>query len=155
LKHDLLPTVALIRDLGVVHIHVNNFLGFSREAIHFVSELSHMTGIPYDFTIHDYTAVCPRVNMIDGSGVYCDNRALTVCESCVSDHGSPFGDVSVWLWRRTYEQFLQGARKIFLPDEDVKARVHAFFPSLNLTVRPHPEPVPERFGTPIERQPSE
>jgi GT2 family glycosyltransferase len=155
LKHDLLQTVDLIRDLGVVLIHGNHFLGFSDEVIHFIRELARMTGIPYDFTIHDYTPVCPRMDMIDGSGIYCDNRAVAVCESCVSDHGSRFGDVSVWLWRLTYEQFLQDARKIFVPDEDVKARLHTFLPSLKLTVRPHPEPVPERLEESIERRPGE
>jgi GT2 family glycosyltransferase/glycosyltransferase involved in cell wall biosynthesis len=155
LKHDLLQTASLIRDLGVVLIHANHFFGFSRKAIHFIGELARMTNIPYDFTIHDYTSVCPRVNMIDGSGIYCDNRALAVCESCVSEHSSPFGDVSVWLWRLTYERFLEDARKIFVPDEDGKARLNTFFPSLKLTVRAHPEPVPERLEAPIERQPSE
>jgi glycosyltransferase involved in cell wall biosynthesis len=66
-----------------------------------------------------------------------------------------FGDISVWLWRLTYEQFLQDARKIFVPDEDVRVRLQMFFPALNLTVKPHPESVPQRFAAPIERQPNE
>ena len=155
MKHDLLEAATIIRDLGVVLIHVNHFFGFSQEVIYFVSELARIAGIPYDFTVHDYTPICPRVNMIDASGLYCDTRSLAVCESCVKSHGSPFGDVSVWLWRRHYEQFLQGARKIFVPDEDVRERLKSFFPSLEVALRPHPEPVTDRLEPVVERVPGE
>jgi O-antigen biosynthesis protein len=155
LLRDLPAAATLISDLGIMHIHVHHLLGFSPVATHFVKALARKVGIAYDFTAHDYTPACPRVNMIDGSGIYCNNGDIPVCESCLMEHGSPFGNVSVWLWREAYEHFMQGARKLFVPNQDVKTRLEAFFPSLDFTVRPHPERIPDTFGAPVHRQPGQ
>jgi GT2 family glycosyltransferase/glycosyltransferase involved in cell wall biosynthesis len=155
LKHDLPGAIATLRGLGVVHIHVHHFTGYAAAMIDFIEAVAEQSKITYDFTAHDYLAVCPRTTMIDRSGAYCDNRDLQVCERCVKADGAPAGDVSVWQWRRTYEQFLRGARKVFVPDEDVKARLKWFLPSIPITVRPHPESVPAQFAKPLIRQSNE
>lgn len=155
IKHDLPAAVELFRSLGVAHIHIHHLMGYTPEAIQFFPALAEGCGIAYDFTFHDYLPVCPRVTMIDASGAYCGNWDTAVCERCVKNDGSPMGDVSVWLWRATYERLLRGARKVFVPDEDVKARLHDILPSLPIAVRPHPEPVPATYAKPLMRQRNE
>jgi GT2 family glycosyltransferase/glycosyltransferase involved in cell wall biosynthesis len=152
---DLAPLMATLRELGVAHIHVHHLMGFAPEMIETVAALAQAGGWRYDFTTHDYLAVCPRVTMIDGTGRYCDNRELAVCESCVQSNGSPFGPVDVAAWRAAYARFLAGARHVFVPDEDVQQRLAQFLPTLEITVRPHPEPVPEVFALPVARQKGE
>ena len=34
---------------------------------------------PYDVYVHDYAWICPRVTLIDGSGRYCGEPAVSVC----------------------------------------------------------------------------
>lgn len=155
IRHGLSGAVELLRAVGVVHIHVHHVMGFALELPEFVRALAERSKLNYDVTLHDYLLVCPRVEMIDGSGIYCDNYELEICEHCIKDYGSPFGDVSVWSWRMRHADFLAGARRVFVPDQDVEARIKKFFPSLAVTVRPHPEPMPQTFGQPILRQAGE
>lgn len=155
LKRGLSDAIALIRELGVRHIHVHHILGFAPAFTFYMKALAKACGIPYDVTVHDYTFVCPRVTMIDGSGRYCGNVDVTKCEACVSTHGAPTGDVSVWFWREANEDFLMHARRVFVPNVDAKTRLNIFFPGLEITTREHPEPLPEIMAAPVVRQPGE
>jgi O-antigen biosynthesis protein len=153
IRHGLSAAARLLRDVGIVHIHIHHLMGFDREAVTFMPALARECGVDYDFTVHDYTVVCPRVNMIDATGAFCGNSDIDVCESCVGSIGSPFGDVGVWSWRAAHRHFLEGARKVYVPDEDVETRLKAFLPDLPVTVRPHPEAVPDAFLPPLARRP--
>jgi glycosyltransferase involved in cell wall biosynthesis len=155
LKRGFPDAVALIRDLGVRHIHVHHILGFAPHFSHFMKAVAKACGLRYDVTIHDYTFVCPRVTMIDGSGRYCGNVDVARCEDCVKIHGSPAGDISVWFWRASHEDFLVNARRVFVPNIDVKTRLNDFFPTLAVTTREHPEPLPESMASPVVRMPGE
>jgi O-antigen biosynthesis protein len=126
IRHGLSAAARLLRDVGIVHIHIHHLMGFDREAVTFMPALARECGVDYDFTVHDYTVVCPRVNMIDATGAFCGNSDIDVCESCVGSIGSPFGDVGVWSWRAAHRHFLEGARKVYVPDEDVETRLKAF-----------------------------
>ena len=154
LKHDLSSVVKLIHDLGIVHIHVHHLLGFRFGFGSFVQQIAQKCGINYDFTFHDYMAVCPRIEMIDGSGVYCNNVNADVCEKCITKYGSRFGDVSVWHWRYECDRFLQGARKLFAPSNDTKQHLNRFLPSLPVLVRPHPEDTPAIDYRPVSKSDS-
>jgi O-antigen biosynthesis protein len=153
MRHGLAAAARLLRDLGIVHMHVHHLMGFDHEAVLFMQVLARECGIEYDFTVHDYTPVCPRVTMMDATGAYCGNSDIEVCETCVRSNGSPFGDVGVWFWRASYGRLLEGARRIFVPDEDVETRLKPFLPDLPVTVRPHPETVPDAFLQPVARRP--
>jgi GT2 family glycosyltransferase/glycosyltransferase involved in cell wall biosynthesis len=154
-KHGLADAARLFAELGVFHIHVHHLFGLSRDALHFFPALSREMGIRYDFTFHDYLPLCPRVHMTDRNGVFCGKGDLASCEICIPKLDSPFGDVSVAGWRGSYEPLLRGARRLFGPDEDLRRRVEALSPQLKLTVRPHPEPVPEARRQPLARRPGE
>lgn len=155
LKHGLADGVALFRELGVRHIHVHHVLGFPAEFTFFMKAVAKACGLLYDVTIHDYTFACPRVTMIDGSGRYCGNVDVVTCDQCVKTHGSPAGDVSVWLWRANHEDFLANARRVFVPNVDTKTRLNEFFPGLKIATREHPEPLPEIMAPPVVRKPGE
>ena len=59
---------------------------------------------------------------------------------CIATAGSPFGQPSVAHWRERYRQLLTGARRRFVPTEDVAKRLSQYFPKMNFTVRTHSEP---------------
>ena len=93
----------------------------------------------YDVTVHDYMATCPRINLIDRSGLYCGEPDLGSCEHCIARVASPFGKPSVWHWRDRYARLFGGARKVFVPDLDVQRRTKRFFPGVEFELRRHPE----------------
>jgi glycosyltransferase involved in cell wall biosynthesis/GT2 family glycosyltransferase len=136
---------ALLSDLGkldIQYFHIHSNIAIPQRLM----QLPERLGISYYCTIHDYSWFCPRVNLIDESGVYCGEPELSVCDHCV--HQSEPG-----LWReftsthRSVEELrtqsrivLSGARKVFCPSEDTKFRMARQFQLANLEVRGNLEP---------------
>ena len=42
--------------------------------------------------IHDYSWICPRVTLINGTGRYCHEPVVSECRSCVRKNGSRLGE---------------------------------------------------------------
>lgn len=128
---------ALLRSLAVAHVHFHHFHDLP-EALLF--KLPEQLGCTYDVTIHDYSWICPRITLIDATGRYCGEPQLERCEQCLSDLGSRLpGVVSVATLRASSGDLLSGARRVFVPTEDVQRRLRRYFPAVDFTVRPHPE----------------
>lgn len=134
------PLAELIRSTGVRHMHIHHLVGLGLAAPDFFRWAARRAGISYDVTLHDYMAVCPRINMIDLTGVYCGEPSENVCESCLTNEGSPFGRLSIWTWREQYHRLLSEARRVFVPHEDVAFRMQRYFADIQFEVRRHPEP---------------
>lgn len=130
-----------LKALGVSHIHVQQLAGYGEAMSDFIGAVAAAAMISYDVTLHDYQAVCPRITLIDRSGLYCGEPDLASCESCIAHAGSPFGRPKVEAWRARYARLLENARKVFVPSEDVARRLSRYFSGLEFVVRPHAEPV--------------
>jgi glycosyltransferase involved in cell wall biosynthesis len=124
------------------HAHVHHMMGLPDGIV----ELLSGRGISYDWTIHDYYTICPRVNLIDGSGRYCGEPDAGTCERCLArlgdDQGRPV-TTSIAAWRGRHGRLLAGARRVYAPSEDVRRRLARHFPAVRVLVRPHPEELPE------------
>ena len=94
-----------------------------------VQELSVALGCPYDVILHDYFALCPRIDMITGSLRFCDAAPPTVCVGCIAAHGSDVKAVDPHTWRRDFLEFLGGADKVVAPSEDLALRMQPHLPS--------------------------
>jgi GT2 family glycosyltransferase/glycosyltransferase involved in cell wall biosynthesis len=147
-----LPNFVVARDLerfcrflaasGIFHLHVHHLAGMPENTADFIRMAARASDLAYDVTLHDYMAVCPRINLVDRSGVYCGEPPLPVCEECIRRDGSPFGNPSVWEWRDRFKRFLSNARYVFVSDIDVLIRMRRFFPALNYVLRAHRNPFP-------------
>lgn len=140
-RDDADELAAALDRLGVDHIHVHSLVGCPDSSGDIIIRACAKAKIAFDFTTHDLVPVCPRVTMVDPStGVYCGTPNLVYCERCVSSNSSPFGKPSVEAWRARYQRFLTAARHIFVPNRDVAERLGHYFPGLEFSLRPHPEP---------------
>jgi glycosyltransferase involved in cell wall biosynthesis len=112
--------------------------------------------------IHDYAWLCPRVTLIDGTGRYCGEPKVSVCQSCVRRNGSELGErVSVRALRARSDAWLRGARRVTAPSADTAMRLQRHFPGLPVEVRPHAAPhttsqapslpAPRPHGRPVVR----
>lgn len=127
----------LLRSLKVAHIHYHHFLDIP-DAL--MEPLPKRLGCSYDVTIHDYSWICPQINLIDSSGRYCGEPKLKDCEECLEQLGSRLpGIVSVEALRARSADFLHQARAVFVPTEDAARRMQGQFPKTQISVRPHPE----------------
>jgi lipopolysaccharide biosynthesis protein/glycosyltransferase involved in cell wall biosynthesis len=130
----------LLRRLHVRLVHVQHLADFPQGTADWMQRACAAADILYDVTLHDYMAVCPRIVMVTAANKYCGEPPLSQCELCIATDGSPFGQPSVANWRARYGRFLRGARRRFVPSDDVAERLSRYFPRMNFTVRPHPEP---------------
>jgi len=137
---------SLLRVLRLEAVEIQHFLHLDARVIEAVRALP----IPYDVFVHDYSWFCPRVTLIDGSGRYCGEPAVSVCQSCVRRNGSNLGEaISVPALRARSAIWLRGARHVIAPSTDTAIRMQRHFDSLDVDVRPHapfiePAPLPPR-----------
>lgn len=132
-----------LRSLGVWHVHIHQTVGLPPE----IWQIPKMLGVAYDFTLHDYFTVCPRVNLIDQSGAFCVQPELAACERCMSapsldrDTRSLFSQLggTVAAWRKFHLDKLKKARLVFAPSEDTAGRFGRYANLKQLQRKPHPE----------------
>lgn len=140
LTDEPVATAALIQEIGINHIHIHHTIGFEFLFPEKIVKIAHAASIPYDFTAHDYYSVCPRINMIDTSSIYCDSSNTDTCTKCLNSLGPLDIPVdSIEQWQGMYRDFLYSARKVFVPDQDVALRLHKYYPDTTFTVRKHIE----------------
>jgi GT2 family glycosyltransferase/glycosyltransferase involved in cell wall biosynthesis len=123
-----------LRELGVGHIHVHHSIDLPGDVFRLIGDLN----LPYDWTIHDYYSICPRINLIDETGVYCGEPGAVKCQVCLEQNGAYGGEpVDILRWREEYGAWLAGARKVFVPHRDVAVRLTRYFPTVEFTERRH------------------
>lgn len=135
---------ASLRGLSIEAVQFHHTLGFQSD----MWKLPGLLNVPYEVMIHDFYFVCPRLNLIDDTGVYCGQPNLEACERCAAadtfDHDidKRLAEVggSIAKWRVFHGTQLAGARSVLAPSEDTKKRVNVYLPTQAIQVRPHSEP---------------
>jgi glycosyltransferase involved in cell wall biosynthesis len=131
----------LLEWLDPVHAHVHHVIGVPIELI----DLLTVQGVPFDWTIHDYYTICPRVNLINGEHSYCGEPDEAGCNRCLArlgdDQGRPVA-TSIENWRGGFARRLGRARRVFVASADSRDRLERYFPELRAVLRPHPESLP-------------
>lgn len=131
--------LSALRGLRIEHVHVHHTIDVPAEVFHLLTDLE----LPYDWTIHDYYAVCPRINLIDESGLYCGEPDEARCQSCLDRNGGArAGAIDICRWRGEHRAWLAGARKVFVPHRDVAERLNNYFRGVNFVERRHFESHP-------------
>jgi GT2 family glycosyltransferase/glycosyltransferase involved in cell wall biosynthesis len=126
--------LAILRELGVDHVHIHHTIDVPHEVLRLIGDL----GAPYDWTIHDYYTICPRINLVNGLNRYCGEPDVASCQSCINTNGGSRGErVNVLGWRADYGKWLAGARKVFVPHQDVATRLTRYFPEVPFLERRH------------------
>lgn len=132
-----------LRTLGVWHVHIHQKVGLPKEVWQIATALK----ATYDFTVHDYFSVCPRVNFVDASGAFCGQAEVSVCEQCASAETLDAQTRALFLalggtveaWRKFDLGKLKKARAIFAPSKDAAGRIDHYTKLPQLRYRPHPE----------------
>lgn len=135
--------VKILQELDVWHIHYHNVLGFKDG----IWSLPSLLKCEYDITVHDYYAVCPRVNFVSFNDEYCGEKGRSQCQTCLKDLGVheasviTFKDLNedVQNWRDSFYNKFKSARKVFTPSGDTKQRLLRYFDLENAIHHYHPE----------------
>ena len=92
----------ILGQLGITEIRLHHLADFGREAAHQFIWLIDALDLPFEFTMHDYLAVCPRINLADRSGMYCGEPPETGCRRCLARRRSAYGAPDIRRWRREW-----------------------------------------------------
>ncbi|MGA2539707.1 MAG: glycosyltransferase, partial [Terracidiphilus sp.] len=123
----------LLRELRLFQIEIHHLLGVPSPIIGALMRL----GVPYDIYLHDYSWICPRIALIDGSGKYCGEPALAECEACIRNHGSEMEEsLTVALLRERSAKLLLDARRVIVPSSDARERFARYFPEREFETTP-------------------
>jgi GT2 family glycosyltransferase len=122
----------VLRALHVGRAHVHSVVGFPLDVARLLREL----GVPFDFTIHDYYAVCPQITMSDPGGVHCGEPDEAGCAACIAGRPpSPLLDITAW--RDNHAWLVRDAARVIAPSQDARERMHRYHPDADIVVVPH------------------
>ena len=117
--------------------HVHSFVGLDWRAMNGLMDVMRATTLPYFFTLHDYSVVCHRNDLVLTNGRYCGLPDVTVCRDCVAADRSYPEAIDPAVRRATFDTFLRGAAGVFAPSADVRTRLLAAGVGYDIRVRPH------------------
>jgi len=118
----------------VSSIVVNHVIDRPADVLEWIPALARLVRCDYEVILHDYFALCPRVNMVTGNGRFCATAPPTVCARCTADCGSDVEKLHVHEWRPRFASFLSQAAKITVPSGDAARRLAPLLQSIRLTV---------------------
>lgn len=123
----------VLRLFGVSVAHIHHTHGFSFD----VESLLTLMRVQYDITIHDFYAICPRINFyIPGKG-YCGTPSVEDCNNCLVKEPRVGNSTEIVWWRAKSASLLNGARNVYCPSQDTASRILNFFPAACVSVVPH------------------
>jgi len=126
--------IKLLQVLTIARFHFHHLIGHHS----LIAQLPAKLGIPYDFTLHDYYAICPQFNLTMPDGRYCGEPDINGCNACLQQRPAPW-QLDIVAWRSLFQQLLHGAERVFGPSLDVINRVRRYVPDANFIHLPHPE----------------
>ncbi|MBK8533712.1 MAG: methyltransferase domain-containing protein [Candidatus Competibacteraceae bacterium] len=121
----------VLRALGVNWIHFHHLIRSDTSVWQLPQEL----GIPYDYTLHDYYPICPRINLFNSIDRYCGQPDEAQCNRCLQTIEPVINNTTIQYWRIRHMQILNAAHPGFTPTLDVKKRVLRYLPAANLILR--------------------
>jgi GT2 family glycosyltransferase/glycosyltransferase involved in cell wall biosynthesis len=136
---DAKALAAAMIELQITSIHFHGLVDMIPDAAGFISDVAHQLKIPVDIDIHDYKAICPRINLADSQGFYCGEPDENTCNHCLVTSGNDFGVTHIQPWREMHHRVLRAARNVWVPDDDVSNRLAKYFPDVPMYVAPHEE----------------
>jgi GT2 family glycosyltransferase len=98
-------------------------------------ELFDRLRIPYELVVHDYSWICPRINLVGRGDRYCGEPDAAGCDACVADLGTRIEEtISAAELRKRSARTVRKASRIVAPSADVARRLRRYFPRLRAEV---------------------
>ncbi|QWT18710.1 glycosyltransferase [Bacillus sp. NP157] len=118
--------LALLGAFPIDRIHVHHLFGFGPE----LGAAIRRSGIPFDFTVHDYFTVCPQINLARDGAHYCGEPAEDGCNACILANPK-MGARDIRSWRSQHAWALRDAQRVITPSVDASVRIERYAPGAN------------------------
>ena len=120
-------------------IHLHSLVDFDWRATTKAFDLVRASGLPYYYTLHDYSVLCHRNSLVLTDGRYCGLPDVEACRRCVAGDRSYPEALDPAVRRDSYGAFLEGATAVFAPSRDIADRLHRAGARYVVAIRPHEE----------------
>jgi GT2 family glycosyltransferase/glycosyltransferase involved in cell wall biosynthesis len=120
-----------LSSFGLTQVHVHHFVDVFDQIVPFLRQLA----LPYDLSIHDYTVICPRINLVKDDAIYCGEPDEKGCLRCLLK-GRGLGDDILW-WRHLGISMIRGADRVLCPSIDAAKRIRKYVPDSRIIIVPH------------------
>lgn len=124
---------SIIRALGIVKVHIHHIKG----AELFIRHLLKSEDFPYDVTLHDYYLINGNPALADKTGRFCADSNIR--DMVCAEHSQVPLNYSAQEWRKFTGKILLGAQRIFAPSHYAATLFAEYFPTVDVTVLPHPD----------------
>jgi GT2 family glycosyltransferase/glycosyltransferase involved in cell wall biosynthesis len=129
---EISTAASILKSFGVERVHVHHALEIMEGMSAFIASLD----CPYLLSVHDYSLICPRNNLIGSKGMYCGEPDEQGCLACLRREPAARSR-DILLWRHLGVELLEGAQRVICPTIDVAARLRRYAPNANVIVVPH------------------
>jgi GT2 family glycosyltransferase/glycosyltransferase involved in cell wall biosynthesis len=140
-----------MQTLGIRSIQLHHLIDFTPGLPALLLQARRQLGLELVTTLHDYHAICPRINLARTNGRYCGEPDEAGCNSCLATDGLIAKSGDIVSWRAQQLDLLRQADRIVVPDEDVQRRLARYWPVLPIEVCPHDEPLSHVAPAPAAR----
>lgn len=135
---------ALVKSFGVDRLHIHHVLGFPFD----LRDLMQRLDVPFDVTVHDYYAICPRVRLLRPVLGYCGGPHADTCRRCLAV--PPRTSVStIEQWSRRHSWMLTRAERVICPSLDTARRLREFVAGPEIVLAPHDALDHRQFPPPL------
>jgi GT2 family glycosyltransferase/glycosyltransferase involved in cell wall biosynthesis len=126
-----------LKKLNISSIHRHSMVDFEANAPIYLSQLAEDLQARLVVDIHDYEVICPRINLVDQTGIYCGEPKEVGCNACLKEPANDFGAKKISEWRSMQYQSLKDAALINVPSYDAINRIGDYYPDLSFKYIPH------------------
>ena len=123
----------MLRSMNLSRVHIHHLMGMDMD----IRALIRKLGVPFDTTLHDYSAICPQINLLPWrDGLYCNEPDIAACNACIANRITQNAR-DIITWRATQAWQLRDAARVLCPSRDVLARLGRFGLDANAVLAPH------------------
>jgi O-antigen biosynthesis protein len=143
-ESELLKSLRLLfKDERDCVVHLHSAVGFNVRKLSSVLRTLRSWGVRIVSTIHDYSPICPRNQLINDSDDYCGLPGPAECNPCAkvglsSSRAQEFSDIAAY--RADYLELLACAERTFVPSEDARGRLQPYLRTTVIETKAHLEP---------------
>ncbi|WP_158271664.1 glycosyltransferase [Limnohabitans sp. 2KL-1] len=109
-----------------------------------IYELLKLLNKSYSLMLHDFSWVCPKINLVDQLGRYCNLRESTTCELCVEKSNLPSPSAisfpklgTVASLRKVSYKIIKGSTVVEAPSISTRQIYLKAFPDIDVKVKAH------------------
>lgn len=130
--------LSLLSAFPITRIHIHHLFGYGPE----LGSAVRRSGIPFDFTAHDFFTVCPQIGFTTDGVNYCGEPGEDSCNACIL--ASPkMGSRDIRSWRHAHSWVLRDAQRVITPSVDTSLRLQRYAPDARMVAVQHEVVPPE------------